>query len=64
MSPRPRCKKPGVFLARGGRCATVGRQGWMKAAGAFLGRPRELRMRHNIIPANACFSSLELNLAI
>jgi len=33
---------------RGGRCATVGRQGWMKAAGAFLGRPRELRTRHNM----------------
>ena len=26
----------------------VGRQGWMKAAGAFLGLPRELRTRHNI----------------
>jgi hypothetical protein len=31
-----------------GRLATVGRQRWMKAAGAFLGRPRELRSRHNL----------------
>jgi hypothetical protein len=30
------------------RRATVGRQGWMKAAGAFFGRPRELRTRHNM----------------
>jgi hypothetical protein len=33
---------------RGGRCETVGRQGWMKVAGAFLGRPRELRTCHNM----------------
>jgi hypothetical protein len=28
----------------------IGRQGWMKAAGAFLDRPRELRTRHNMPP--------------
>jgi hypothetical protein len=32
----------------GGCLATIGSQGWMKAAGAFIGRPRELR--HNMLP--------------
>ena len=39
------CAQPGPL---GGRIETVGRQGWMKPAGAFLGRPRELRTRHNM----------------
>jgi hypothetical protein len=33
----------------GGRLATIGRPGWIKAAGAFLGPPREVRSRHNIL---------------
>ena len=34
--------------ACGGCLATVGRHGWMKAAGTLLGRPREVRIRHNM----------------
>jgi len=34
----------------GGCLATIGWHGRMKAAGAFNGRPRELRTRHNMLP--------------
>jgi hypothetical protein len=38
-------RQPGPI---GGCLATIGWQGWMKAAGAFNGLPRELR--HNMPP--------------
>jgi len=32
-----------------GRCETKGRQGWMKATGALMGLPRELRNTMHLI---------------
>jgi uncharacterized membrane protein YeaQ/YmgE (transglycosylase-associated protein family) len=43
------CAQPGPL---GGCLATIGWHGWMKAAGAFNGLPRELRTRHNMLGYN------------
>jgi len=51
----------GVLLFPEGDCsATIGWQGRMKAASAFLGRPREVRICHNM-QSNIAYASSDFD---